>query len=93
MRFTNTDVGQLIVDEFKVAGKETIIFFLTNEYVKSCIVGILAGIIICGIVGKVSYELYMLCGCSKREAKKNAKRNRNIVDMVMSIKDLNSKED
>lgn len=86
-------MGQLIVDEFKVAGKEAIMFFLTNEYVISWIVGILAGIIICGIVGKVSYELYRLCGCSKREAKKKAKRNRNIADVVMGIKDLNSKED
>lgn len=86
-------MGQLIVDEFKVAGKETIMFFLTNEYVISWIVGIIACIVICGIVGKVSYELYMLCGCSKREAKKKAKRNRNIADIVMSINDLNSKKD
>lgn len=92
MGFTGTDVGQLIVDAFKVAGKESIMFFLTNKYIISLIAGIIVSLIVCGIVGRVSYNWYRLCGYSKREAKNKAKRNKMIADMAMSAKDLNSKE-
>lgn len=87
------NVTQIFIESYINATKEVIMLFLTNKYVVGAIASSIVGWFICHNVEKISYAWNMLCGCSKREAKKKAKRNRNIADVVMSIKDLNSKKD